>query len=276
MQRGSSDRLRVVLYRGIVEQIRDELSTRNTGMPFLELVRRYPGRTIASKSEIRKAIQWGIDNGYLQCEQRPCEADSLVQPTCKRMPESDCTRLEVVMSIPRFTELGLDSTKQRYRMLETREAFREVITAANATLRIASPFIQNNILDREGLPDIIDLLKFAFEKGCEIRLLSREILRRRSRDVEWLTRLAAEEGYQSRLKLFDYHFLDAESRVWSSTHAKMIIADESLAYVGSAEVRKSSLANNFEIGCLIGGPVVYGLCEAFDLMTIYATEVSRK
>jgi hypothetical protein len=39
-----------------------------------------------------------------------------------------------------------------------------------------------------------------------------------------------------------------------------------MAYVGSAELRRNSLIANFEVGCLVKGPQVFGICEVFDLM----------
>ena len=68
------------------------------------------------------------------------------------------------------------------------------------------------------------------------------------------------------LKILRYHLSGERGTVFSSTHAKMLIADNSLAYIGSAEVRKNSILANFEVGCLISDESVFGLCEVFDLM----------
>ena len=273
MQQDSSDEPKVILLRGIVEHILEMLSGSSTSTAVADIINCYPELAGATETEIREAIHWGVQNGYLELDQNQEAKSPKIHATNKMIPEFRNSELEVVMSIPRFTELGLDRTKKRYKMVETRVAFRRVFTTAKKTLRISSPFIQEDILDQEGLPDLPDLLKFAFERGCEIRLLSRELKGRRSQEVEWLTKLATDEGYQARLKLFDYHFQEPTSRVVSSTHAKLIIADNSLAYIGSAEIRRNSLSSNFEVGCLVAGSIVSGLCEAFDLMTSYSTRV---
>jgi phosphatidylserine/phosphatidylglycerophosphate/cardiolipin synthase-like enzyme len=57
-----------------------------------------------------------------------------------------------------------------------------------------------------------------------------------------------------------------DGTIISSTHAKLIIADYDLAYIGSAELRRNSLVTNFEIGCLIRGSQVFGICEVFDFI----------
>jgi phosphatidylserine/phosphatidylglycerophosphate/cardiolipin synthase-like enzyme len=273
MWQGSSGEVRVILLREIVEQIRKMLSRSGSSMTLEDIVSGYPELAGATETEIREAIDWGVRNGYLEYNHDRESKPQRVSSTTKMASQFRELDLEVVMSIPRFTELGLDRTKRRYRMVETRVAFRRVLTTAKKTLRVSSPFIQENILDKEGLPDLPDLLKFAFERGCEIRLLSRELNGRRRGDVEWLTKLAIDEGYRSSLKLFDYHFEDPTSGILSSTHAKLLIADDDLAYIGSAEIRRNSLSINFEIGCLVAGPIVSGLCEAFDLMTSYSTRV---
>ena len=86
--------------------------------------------------------------------------------------------------------------------------------------------------------------------------------------------LAETNNCSDSLQIYAYHYSDHQGRVVSSIHSKLIIADTSLAYIGSAEIRKNSLDNNFEAGCLISGPSVIGLCEAFDCMLLYSTEVS--
>ena len=53
----------------------------------------------------------------------------------------------------------------------------------------------------------------------------------------------------------------------SSNHAKLVISDDSSAYVGSAELRLNSLYKNFEVGVVIRGTNVVGLTELFDAMT---------
>ena len=129
-----------------------------------------------------------------------------------------------------------------------------------------------NIIEHNGLPEIKSLFLEAFERGCEIRLLSREIFLHRGSEIEWIRDFAIKQGYPTFLKIYDYHLESPDGSIISSTHSKMAIADNLMAYIGSGEFRKNSLIKNFEIGCLVQGPIVAGLCESFDLMTRYSKE----
>jgi len=97
--------------------------------------------------------------------------------------------------------------------------------------------------------------------------LTREFFYRKDRqlDFKWLLNLK-EKNDSFKLKIADYHILDDVNRIKSSTHAKLVISDYNSAYIGSGEFRKNSLLANFEVGCLVEGPQVFGICEVFDLM----------
>ncbi len=49
-------------------------------------------------------------------------------------------------------------------------------------------------------------------------------------------------------------------------HAKMVIADSDLAYIGSWEFRRHSLMSNFEVGLLFRKDGVGNLDSIFDLI----------
>jgi phosphatidylserine/phosphatidylglycerophosphate/cardiolipin synthase-like enzyme len=170
----------------------------------------------------------------------------------------------MVTSRPRLTELGFNSVEKRNLFMETTECFKILINSAKRILRICSPFLQKDILYQDAFPALHELLLDAVERGVEIKILTREIITRGQSQISWLRDFNF--GTQKpKVKIADYHLIRDKSIV-SSTHAKIICADYDSAYVGSAELRRNSIVANFEIGCYLRGPQVYGICESFDLM----------
>jgi phosphatidylserine/phosphatidylglycerophosphate/cardiolipin synthase-like enzyme len=233
----------------------------------------YDGNPDVSEKEIRGAIEWGVNNSYLTLNVKRPYYNSIVGMGAVQPPNSLKGGYQLVISIPEMMELGFSRVALRNDMIETRSAFKSVLTNAKRTLRISSPFFESTILDSGGMPDIKDYFSFAFERGCHVIILSRYTSSRLTKNFGWLCDLVKANNYADQLTLFEYHHEDGHGKVFSSTHTKMLISDSSLAYVGSAEIRRGSLANNFEVGCLIDGPAVSGLCEAFDLMLKYSNEV---
>ena len=99
-----------------------------------------------------------------------------------------------------------------------------------------------------------------------MRNISQQILIGKSPDMNWLIDLAGRRGLVNRIKLFDYHIEDAYCFKVSSIHAKMFIADHSMAHIRSEELRRNSISNNFEVETLICEPSACGIIELFDLI----------
>lgn len=272
MPKVSSIETNEIVFISILKKIVDRIVSSDERCTQKEILDNYIGPPEAKESEIRQAIEWGIRHNYLQRELKQPRDFSLLSLTGEKVHEEFCNNVEIVISIPPLAELGLERIKIRNKMIDTKEAFRQVISRAQRVLRICSPFFERNVLDRDGFPKIKELLLDAFERGCEIRILSREIFIRRSQEFNWIKDLARDREYSHLLKIYDYHLESYNGGIISSTHSKLLIADVSLAYIGSGELRKNSLVHNFEVGCLVQGPVVSGLCEAFDLMTAYSKE----
>jgi hypothetical protein len=231
-----------------------------------QLTRNFGGPQGITESEVRLTINELIRDGFLLISRKGRIADfnelSLGAPYYK--PDNN-TKFQLVMSRPRLRELGLYSIQQRNNYLETKECFTEIIKAATETIRICSPFFQRNVLEEDVFPELRPLLIQALERGIHVKILSRELFSKRKHELSWLDSIKKDIPSTSNLTIVDYHVARMNS-VFSSTHAKLIIADCSSAYIGSAELRKNSLISNFEIGCYVIGPEVVGICEVFDLM----------
>jgi hypothetical protein len=142
-------------------------------------------------------------------------------------------------------------------ILTTIRAFKMIIAAACSRLFIVSPYI-----DDTGVRYLAEPLRSVVERGGKIYLLTRETAAKqisRSHGLEALARLAGD-----RLSVRDYHTQAQGMSHFTSTHAKLVLADETLGYVGSAEVRGNALDKNFEMGAIIRGDAASQAVRAFE------------
>jgi phosphatidylserine/phosphatidylglycerophosphate/cardiolipin synthase-like enzyme len=245
--------------------IQSYLSTHKEGT-ITDLLYNYDGQEYITEAEFRNVIKNALAEGYLEETGKEGSLPESKLRLLNPFPVQERDPFSIVISKPRWQELGLSSLQLRNAYVESVQCFRTIIRSARQTLRICSPFIQSNVSDRSAFPDLVDLLSEAFAKEVHVFLLSRELFGNRCKELNWLIELAESLNCQNNLSIVDYHLQDMDKRVISSTHAKLLIADTTLAYIGSAELRKNSLSANFEVGCLISGPQVIGLCEIFDAM----------
>lgn len=232
-----------------------------------ELIRNYKSSVPTTETELRNTISNALKLGNLQVIEKKTSWDE--STVCVLNPFSinnSDDKISIVISRPRLKELSLGGIEDRNKQIDSIDCFREIITSANKILRICSPFIQKNVLSDDAFPDFKQLIIDALDRNVEIRLLSRELFQNRGDEVRWIFNIANDLDKNDTLKIVDYHILSEQGGIFSSTHAKLIIADYDLAYVGSAELRRNSLLANFEVGCMLRGDNVIGICEVFDSM----------
>ena len=232
-----------------------------------QLMRNYQTNIPTTEAELRNAISNALRTGNIQIIEKKTSWDEstlcLIRPFSINNSEEN---ISIVISRPRLKELSLGGIEDRNKQIDSIDCFREIITSANKILRICSPFIQKNVMSDDAFPDLKQLVIDALERNVEIRLLSRELFQNRGDEVKWIIDIAKYLDKCEKLKIVDYHILSEQGGIFSSTHAKLLIADYDLAYVGSAELRRNSLVANFEVGCMIRGDNVIGICEVFDSM----------
>lgn len=232
-----------------------------------ELIQNYSSSIPTTEAELRNAINNALKLGHIKIIDRKIPRDEstvrLSKPFLFNCSEGN---FYIVISKPRMRELSLGGIEERNNQIDSIDCFREIISSARRILRICSPFIQKNVLSEDSFPDLKELLIDALERNVNIRLLSRELFQGRGEEVQWLINIAQDLDKEKNLTIVDYHLSSEQGNVLSSTHAKLLIADYDKAYVGSAELRRNSLVANFEVGCLLTGPQVIGICEVFDFM----------
>jgi len=232
-----------------------------------ELIQNYSGSIPTTEAELRNAINNALKLGHIQIIDKKTPRDeSTVRLSKPFLFDSTEGNFSIVISKPKLRELSLRGIEERNKQIDSIDCFREIISSARRTIRICSPFIQKNVLSEDSFPDLKGLLIDALERNVEIKLLSRELFQGRGDEVQWIVDIARDLDKEENLTIVDYHLSSEQGNIVSSTHAKLLIADYDKAYVGSAELRRNSLVANFEVGCLITGPQVIGICEVFDSM----------
>lgn len=231
-----------------------------------DLIEKYDGDFSVLKSEFIYVIKEGVNDGLFRYVSKNNDIGEYVIEMRSHLPSrSNKSRVRMVVSTPHLIEISVNEMIKRNEMINLKECFEYVFQSAEQDIRICSPFMQDDILREEAFPQIKLLIKSAFERGVLVRIITREIDQKKSGDIKWIIDLAESVGAQELLKITDYH-ITRDYRVYASTHAKLIVADKHLAYIGSGELRKNSLNVNLEIGCLVEGDIVAGLCEIFDYM----------
>ena len=139
------------------------------------------------------------------------------------------------------------------------EALTMLIAGATRELRISSPFAD---------PETVILLYPSFRKaagsGVAIKFLTRSATNRQLlAALRNIKDIYVKLGVPDKFSVRCYEENVAGLLV-EAVHAKVIISDYDMAYVGSGELRKHSLTANVEIGMLVRGAVVKELVGLFD------------
>ena len=128
----------------------------------------------------------------------------------------------------------------------TEVAMVNVILHARDSLKLAFPFID------AASRDLFKQLEYAWLRGCSIQILCREtdnIKNMELRDDFVAALIDSKAGASCKVPTY------VDNVKWTF-HAKVLIADEVSAYVGSANLTKASLSDQAEVGILISEAAV--------------------
>lgn len=164
------------------------------------------------------------------------------------------TTAEVVATVPPNVSGSASSSVRRHSA-----ELRSLLLDADDEVRIAVPYFDS---DEEIVADIASLPN----QGVETRILTREA-RTNSSTSETIDRIrgAVDDDARGSLEVRDLHELNAASGTQAyATHAKAIVADDQLCYLGSANLTTTSLGTNFELGVVLTGSAVDTVANLFD------------
>jgi phosphatidylserine/phosphatidylglycerophosphate/cardiolipin synthase-like enzyme len=158
---------------------------------------------------------------------------------------------DLVASLPHGTPLplGLRHT--------TAETLVRLVSESRRTLRLVAPFI-----DSLGLSFLADALSAATGRGVALRIL---LPTRSTHSAEALRELEATITDNGDLANYSVAALRPDAP-WA--HLKVISADASAAYIGSANVTAAGIAGgNLELGILVRGQAVVVVEQILDMFT---------
>lgn len=163
----------------------------------------------------------------------------------------DETLVQVVLTKPRrpnqlegsLADLGWRATQVE----PTDEAFIRLATVASDRLVVCSPFFDPS--GARWLQRLFEATKPGVERILVLRYLSEPGHSSYPNGYPALVPWLGKEH----IKVFDYGLRRPDGRSWESFHAKLVLADEQHAYVGSSNLNAASLDYSMEMGALLQG-----------------------
>ena len=140
----------------------------------------------------------------------------------------------------------------------------QLVIEATTTLRLATPFI-----DRPGLSFLCEPLAAATARGVRLEILVPTRSSHADDALNDLERAIIRHGSIDHLRMSRFR-ADAP---WA--HLKVLTADASVAYIGSANITRAGLAGpNLELGVLVRGSSVQAVERILDIYRETATSTS--
>ena len=171
-----------------------------------------------------------------------------------------------VVTLPAGFEPNSAKVQRQPAIIDT---IRGQVFNAESSVRIANPYFDPSL-------ELVDDLASLPRRGVETRILSRETGRVGGDARVSLNKMWEQIDSEQRelLKVKDLYEWDDHRGVQSfATHAKIVIVDEFVCYVGSANLTDNSLSTNFEFGVVVEGELVSEAVAVFDAIFEYARPV---
>ena len=157
------------------------------------------------------------------------------------------TKIQLVMTEPDW----ISQSKIRH----TEDVFRDLIQTATHNLWIVNPFFS---IDSPQVMNLFVLIASRLQQGnISIRLILRRVTpNRREFALPALRRMCSLVPKYC-LKQLNAYSLDLNEGVGHQTfHSKIMVRDDSAAYIGSANWTESSLQSALEVGVLVEGQII--------------------
>lgn len=181
----------------------------------------------------------------------------LLEPTVGSPEPTENTDYQPVISVPSQLQGDWQEFAEKQDIdpgISLKDALKQVFDSTEDILRLVVPYFEidgMNLLDEE--------FHRLAENGVSVEILTREALvddgtfgsnRSRKHLREAIDRYESAATAEATIDVYDYYFAIGASKpkLDRSIHAKMAIADKRVAYIGSGEVRDSSMHLNGEAG----------------------------
>ena len=165
---------------------------------------------------------------------------------------------------------GFEPTSDRVRTIpDIATTIRNQVFDADSSVRIANPYFDPSL---ELVSDLASLPR----RGVETRVLTRETAEQKGDTRTTLNKMwdSIDEAHKDNLEVRDlYRWDENEGAQAFATHAKIVIVDDRVCYVGSANLTDTSLSTNFEFGVVVEGGIVETATKVFDEVFEYSNLV---
>lgn len=190
---------------------------------------------------------------------------SISVPDMASGSDSDSSSAELVATLPADVQSKLPKSVR-----PIRTSIRRYLAEAADTVRIANPYFDDT---EHVLNDLAALPR----RGVDLKLVTREVDTDdpNQPSVDAIDEISGQLSDEERKHLFvrDFYDTDRYDVQLGATHAKAVIIDEQIAYLGSANLTRLSLTGNFELGVLLRGELVDDVVAVFDAMFDYARPI---
>lgn len=203
---------------------------------------------------VQEAIIYLLSKGFLDivAYSKQFENQKLI---LSKMPEMELNNKKnnlypkILVSLPSFNFFGLESELNSLNVpfYSMKDEFKSLFENAEKTIYICSPF-----LEFKGINEFLTILISKAKSGVDIKIISREINKSKNKFNEIKKIYNEFNDKNAKVEIRDYYY-ESNFRLASSVHAKLIISDNKLAYIGSGELRENSFEKNFESGVIIDG-----------------------
>ena len=142
---------------------------------------------------------------------------------------------------------------------------------AESELVLTSPF-----LETEGVEWLLPGLQGALERGVNVTLITRELNSGQPNRAAVADLFGSQIGEDGELHVYDYYEPSPSGEYPLYTlHSKVLVVDDTQAYVGSANFTKYGFSQNLEIGVIVKGHEVERLSSLLAHVVDYGADEVR-
>ncbi|WP_042662321.1 phosphatidylserine/phosphatidylglycerophosphate/cardiolipin synthase family protein [Haloferax sp. ATB1] len=224
------------------------------------------GAATQSATDERGFAAYTFEVDPLEVDRVLTQQAAVIAAEARSTPTDQNDIVEFVATLPG----GFEPTSARVRSVpDIASTIRNQVFDADSSVRIANPYFDPSL---ELVSDLASLPR----RGVETHLLTRE-----TADEEGDTRTTLnkmwnliDEEHRDNFEVRDlYRWDEKQGSQAFATHAKIVIVDERVCYVGSANLTDTSLSTNFEFGVVVEGDIVEGAATVFDEVFEYSHPV---
>ncbi|MDW7990377.1 MAG: phospholipase D family protein [Archaeoglobaceae archaeon] len=159
----------------------------------------------------------------------------------------------VVLNYPFLDKFGVSVEFRDSQVIPLKECYRFLFDLSTESINICSPFIEPASLLRYK-----SILLAKLNSKIKLRLVTRNLGITPVKPIGKFTEFVNElnPNLRENIEFYEYHYTGISGKLLSSIHAKFIVVDDKYAYLGSADIKETSLTKNLEIGVLTGNPEI--------------------